>query len=97
MIVELVHFKLAQGVDEVAFLAEAEKVQKEFLEKQPGFKSREIFKGEGEWVDIVHWENEENANKAAESFESNPECSPFIKMVDPESVKSTHFTQVKSY
>lgn len=97
MIIELVHFRLAQDVDEASFLAEAEKVQKEFLEKQPGFKSREIFKGESEWVDIVHWEREEDANKAAENFESNPECSPFIKMVDPESVKSTHLEQVKSY
>jgi hypothetical protein len=97
MIIELVHFKLADGVEDASFLAEAEKVQKEFLEKQPGFKSREIFKGEGEWVDIVHWETEENANSAAKNFESNPECSTFIEMVDAASVKSSHLEQVRSF
>ena len=41
----------------------AEKVEREFLAKQPGYIRRELLKGDGNhWADLVYWKNRENSS-----------------------------------
>lgn len=97
-IVEIAQFKLAAGVSEKDFLQEAEAVQKNFLEKQSGYIDRELLKDkDGQWVDILHWNSMEEAQKAAELMMGNPTTQGFMQKIDPSSVKMLHLTQIKSW
>lgn len=97
-IVEIAQFKLAVGVSDEDFLHEAEIVQKNFLEKQSGYINRELLKDkDGQWVDILHWNSMEEAQKAAEVMMSDPATQGFMQKIDPPSVKMLHLEQVKKY
>src|SRR3989338_4376815 len=97
VIVEIAQFKLAAGVSEKDFLREAEAVQKNFLEKQSGYIDRELLKDkDGGWVDILHWNSMEEAQKAAEVMMSDPRTQGFMQKIDPSSVKMMHLLQVKA-
>lgn len=98
LIVEIAQFKLVAGVSEEDFLQEAEAAQKNFLEKQSGYIDRELLKGkDGQWVDILHWNSMEEAQKAAEVMMSDPATQGFMQKIDPSSVKMLHLEQVKSW
>ena len=95
-IVEIAQFKLASGVTDEEFTKEAEAVQKNFLEKQSGYIDRELLKDkEGQWVDILHWNSMEEAQKAAEVMMKNPATQGFMQKIDPSSVKMLHLEQVE--
>ncbi len=97
-IVEIAQFRLATGVNDKDFLQEAEVVQKNFLEKQGGYIDRELLKDkDGQWVDILHWNSMEEAQKAAEVMMSDPATQSFMQKIDPSSVKMLHLEQVKKY
>ncbi len=99
MIIEIAQFRLTAGVSEEAFLQDAENVQKGFLEKQAGYAgTRQLLKGkEGEWVDIVHWESLEDAQKAQEAAMGSKTCMPMFSKIDPNSIKMLHLEQVISW
>ena len=98
LIVEIAQFKLAAGVSEKDFLREAEAVQKNFLEKQSGYIDRELLKDkDGQWVDILHWNSMEEAQKAAEVMMSDPGAQGFMQKIDPSSVKMLHLELIKKY
>ncbi|MBI5358293.1 hypothetical protein HZB69_01535 [Candidatus Amesbacteria bacterium] len=98
LIVEIAQFKLAAGVSEEEFLKEAEAVQENFLEKQSGYIDRELLKDkDSQWVDILHWNSMEEAQKAAEVMMSDPATQGFMQKIDPSSVKMLHLTQIKSW
>ena len=96
VIVEIAQFKLATGVREEDFLQEAEAVQKNFLEQQSGYIDRELLKDkDGQWVDILHWNSMEEAQKAAEVMMSDPATQGFMQKIDPSSVKILHLEQIR--
>jgi hypothetical protein len=98
LIVEVAQFKLAAGVNEEDFLREAETVQKNFLEKQSGYVDRELLKDkDGQWVDVLHWNSMEEAQKAAEVMMSDSAAQGFMQKVDPSSVKMLHLEQVRNW
>ena len=98
LIVEVAQFKLATGVREEDFLREVEAVQKNFLEKQNGYINRELLKDkDGQWVDILHWNSMEEAQKAAEVMMGDPATQGFMQKIDPSSVKMLHLEVVKKY
>ncbi len=98
VIVEIAQFKLVAGVSEKDFLQEAEVVQNNFLEKQSGYIDRELLKDkDGQWVDILHWNSMEEAQKAAEVMISDPATQDFMQKIDPSSVKMLHLEIVKKY
>ncbi len=96
MIVEIAQFKLTEGVHEEDFLQEAEAVQKNFLEKQKGYVDRELLKNQdGQWVDILHWNSMEEAQKAAQVMMQDPATQGFIQKIDPSSIKMLHLEQAR--
>lgn len=98
LIVEIAQFKLAKGVEEQGFLREADAVQKNFLKKQSGFIERELLKsGDGLWIDILHWNTMEEAQRASEAMLKDPACAEFIKKIDPASITMLHVKQVRTY
>lgn len=98
IVIEMAQFRLNEHVSEQTFLAEAEKVQRAFLEKQKGYLDRELLKGEDEqWIDLLHWESMEEALAAAEAIWHEPSCQEFIQMLLPQSVHVSHLTRQKSW
>ena len=99
MIIEITQFKLVDGVTEESFLQDTTNEQKGFLEKQAGYAgTRQLLKGDGgEWVDIVHWESLENAQKAQEAAMRSETCMPMFQKIDPSSIKMLHLEQIKSW
>ena len=89
IIVEIVQFKLTEGVSEEAFIQDAENVQKNFLEKQLGYAgSRQLLKGkDGEGTDIVYWESLEHAENAQKAAMESLTCMPMFQKINPESIK----------
>lgn len=95
LIVEIAQFKLASGVTDKEFIKEAEAVQMDFLEKQHGYIDRELLKDKnGLWVDILHWNSMEEAQRAAEVMMKEPTTQGFMQKIDPSTVKMLHLEQV---
>ncbi len=89
-ILELVTFKLAEGISEQAFLAENEHLN-QWVKKQPGFEYRALAQAEdGSWTDTVFWQDMEKAAAAQQSFGEEPSLQGMMKVIDMESVKVDH-------
>ena len=78
--IELVRFRLQQGKTSADWLKANEKIN-EFMKAQPGFRFRSLSEtDDGEWLDLVYWENLEAANAASEKFgaEMMSVCEPLV-------------------
>ena len=94
----MAQFKMKVGVSEDEVLAASQEAQDGFLAKQKGYVSRELLKSsEGEWVDIVHWETMEDAQKAMQDFMGHSSTKKFGEVIDPSSIKMLHLEVVKRY
>ena len=92
MVIEIATFRLAADFDESTFLEADQRVQLEFMHRQPGFMRRTTARGSGgEWLVVVLWGSPSDAVAAAEAAESHPAVTAFASMVDG----STHV--VKRY
>lgn len=95
--IELVQFRLRDGVDEGTFLAAVADTQVA-ISRLPGFLSRELLKGDdGLWVDLVHWCSAAEAHAAAEAFSTMPEVSAFASMIDETAMTMLHLGQVRRF
>ena len=103
LVVEWAPFRLANGVTEDALLSASEVLQRDFLARQPGFVSRELLRGPaGQWVDLVHWENEAAANAVFAAVGDSPVCHEYFKLMDmPEGIDPAaavlHLHRVRTY
>ena len=95
MVVAISLFKLKTYADEPTFLETADRLLKEFLEQQRGFQNRLLLRGrDNQWADIVHWENQADADNAIERANSHPVYELYIQMMDEESVNLMHFEPI---
>lgn len=93
--VEVITFKLKDGVDESKFLQENEVVAKDYTPKQPGYVSRELGKGDdGEWVVVVHWTDSASAEASMEKFPNDPTAQEFISMMDMDTFRMVRYEVV---
>ena len=90
-VLELVVYKLNEGVSREAFLGTNEAVSS-WISRQPGFVSRElVHDAEGDrWVDVIWWETLEHAQAASELAMTSPSCSPMFALIDMESALMLH-------
>lgn len=102
-IVELAPFILKNGITEVSLLEASETLQKEFLVKQTGFIKRELVKKHiDEYIDIVYWDSQENADKASQNAMNSPICLSYFHLMkevdqnDPNASVS-HFVIINEY
>ena len=83
MLLETTTFRLADGVDEAAFLAADEERQAE-LSPRRGFVRRTTARGEaGEWLVLAMWSSAAEADAA-------PPAVP-VDLVDPDSVRTGRY------
>lgn len=86
--IELVRFRLQQGKTAADWLQANEKIN-EFMKAQPGFRFRSLSEtDDGEWWDLVYWENLAAAEAAGQKF--GAEMLPFCaSLIAPSSVTIT--------
>jgi hypothetical protein len=86
VVVEWAPFRLVEGVSERDLLAASETLQREFLARQRGFVRRELLRAaDGQWSDLVHWEDERAAHDVFDAAMASPVCADYFKlMVMPE-------------
>lgn len=80
--IELVRFRLQAGKTSADWLKANEKIN-DWIKVQPGFRFRSLSEtDDGEWIDMVYWENLESAKTAGAKFgdEMGANCEPLIDM-----------------
>ena len=94
-VLELVVFKLNEGVSREQFLATNDRVSA-WAREQPGFISREMsYDAEDDrWIDVVWWASLEDAQTAAEHALSSESCLPMFSLIDTESTVMIHAAPV---
>jgi heme-degrading monooxygenase HmoA len=82
-VIEIVTFKLKPGVSVAEFKPIDKAVEREHVAKQPGFVSRESASGaDGEWLVIVHWQSEKDAEASMASFSKAPAAAQFMSKIE---------------
>jgi len=94
-VLELVVFKLREGVGRDQFLGTVDPVS-DWIGGQPGFVSRELsYDAEGDrWIDVVWWRTMGDAHAAAELAMSSESCAPMFALIDMESTLMVHADRV---
>ena len=90
-ILEVVLFK-AKAETNANALKKAAKAVNQFLGEQPGYQGRDLAVSEdGQWADIVRWDNMENAHAAQEAAMQSETCLPYFGMIDETTMQMHHF------
>ena len=100
-VIELVLFKLKEGVSEEQFLKASDEVNTSFLSLQKGYINRKLAKNEDAWMDIVLWETMDDAMNAAKLVinftDDNSTAKLFFESIEQSSCEIKHLNVVKSY
>lgn len=89
-IIEIVQFRLANGVDRDQFIAAAENTMPTLC-TMDGFIGRILSEGEdGSWTDHVRWTDAEAAQAAMSASSANEVLLPFIMAIDPDTMSLTY-------
>lgn len=89
-IIEIVQFRLADGVDRSEFISAAANTMPELC-TMDGFIGRVLSEGEdGSWTDHVKWTNAAAAEAAMAASMENEALLPFIMSVDPDTMALTY-------
>ena len=90
-VVELVVFKLGDGVSREEFLGTVDAVSV-WISRQPGFISRELSYDAdgGRWIEVVWWRSMRDAQAAAELALSSESCAPMFALIDMPSTLMLH-------
>ena len=92
-VIEVVTFKLKQGVTADEFRPLDKAVELQHVAKQPGFISRESAAGDdGEWLVIVHWRSVKDAEASMASFSSAPATKQFMSKIDANTMAMKRYT-----
>ncbi len=79
---EILTFRLAADVDEVAFRSIDERVQVEFAYQQPGFVRRTLGRhDDGRWLVLTIWTDPASADAAQQAFEADDVGQEFAALL----------------
>ena len=93
--VETIRFKLREGVEHADFLRRNHTVETEYMERRPGFKSRQTaVSDDGEYLVQVQWATVEDADATISAFFGAPETQDFLAAVDVSTVASGRYQLV---
>lgn len=85
IIVEWAPFVKAKGITDQQLIVAADRVNLEFLTRQPGFIKRELIKkSEMEYADVIHWNTKKEAVAAGEKVFNCGGCNEYFKLMDME-------------
>ena len=89
---EIVTFKIKDGVKVPDFLEASAELEEGFAKKQEGFIDRTFARSEGnDWVDVIRWKTMADAEAASKAAMQSPVCAPMFGMIDEPSVRMMHF------
>lgn len=95
--VETIRFKLRAGTRDEDFLKHNHKVHHEYMALRPGFQARETSRSDdGEYLVVVHWASEQDAEATINAFFGAPETQDFLAAVDVSTVVSSRYELVES-
>lgn len=88
--IELVTFRVKSGIMPDQVRAAAQRVSIA-LAKMPGFCDRQLgLSPDGEWADIVVWQDLATAQRAAQTVPELAECQAFFSLIDDSTVRMNH-------
>ncbi|MGY9047431.1 hypothetical protein P775_02880 [Puniceibacterium antarcticum] len=91
--IEIVTFRLAEGVTEEAFIAETKTMEREFLGKLQGFIDRDTGKSaDGGWIVVLHWASAEDAQASMNKFVDAPGTKAFTACLDMSTFQMVRYT-----
>jgi hypothetical protein len=91
-VIEVVTLKLKTGVTAAQFDTVDQEVRTKYVEKRPGFLSRESAPGaDHNWLAIVHWRSLADADASMKSFSTAPASAEFMSMIVPDSMVMTRY------
>jgi hypothetical protein len=81
--IEFAPFRAKAGVDESTMLALSNRLEGEFLVRQPGYIRRELLKAEdGTFVDLVWWESPAAAEAAMGKVAESEVCAAYFAAME---------------
>ena len=87
MFVELVFFRSKTDATTEAVLDSARKIQELAMSMSSSFKIELLRTDEGEWVEIVHWDSQEEAQRVEQAMMSNPEAQQTMAVMQENSIR----------
>jgi len=97
-VIDLVSFKLKEGVSEEEFLLASEELNVSFLSLQKGYIFRKLLKKEDTWTDLVLWETIDDANAMRASEEIHHNTLSYFDYIEENSCEFIQdLAVVKSY
>lgn len=96
--IEIVTFRLKEGTDVAAFIAETVSMEREFLGKLKGFMNRDTgMSDNGDVVVVLHWESPEDAQASINKFVDAEETKAFTSMIDMATFIMKRYTLADHY
>ena len=87
MFVELVFFRSKVDTTIEAVLDSARKIQDLAIVMSSSFKIELLRTDDGEWVEIVHWDSQEEAQRVEQAMMSNPEAQQAMAVMQENSIR----------
>ena len=89
-VLEIVTFKLANGVNEADFVKTHDAFQA-YLDSMPGLLYRSLAKqaDSDTYVDVVYWASLADAERVQQAFATEPRCQALMTVIDADSVVMT--------
>lgn len=98
-ITEIVTMQTIEGVTRDEFIAIVDGLEINYHSKQPGFIDCELIYDEPKntWLMIMHWESKGQLQASSQKMFKDSAAEPFVKSLNPKSVKMTITPQIKSW
>src|SRR5262245_39561235 len=97
-VIQIAEMRARSGVGDDELIAASLEAQQGFFAVQRGFAGRELLKSaDGVWLDIMCWENAEDADAARQLFRGRASTRRFGSLLDPTTFKMIDYHSVRRY
>lgn len=94
--INVLTFRLRDGVDEADFIAADARLQVEFANLQPGMLRRTTARGDdGEWGVFTIWASKEAAEAVAASSADNEVVAAFLSLIDRDTLVARQYVELE--
>ncbi len=102
VVVEMAPFQLKSGATEDQLQVASAQLQEDFLSQQKGYLHRDLLKkSDREFIDIVHWASQADAEAAMKAAMQSPVCAGYFQLMEEPFEDSdggvSHFSLFSSY
>ena len=96
---DIIHYQLAEGVDQQHLLKVAGDIIESWMNKQVGFIKWEIHKNvnDNSYTDIVYWESESDAKNSEKEMMNIPNAGDWFACYKEASISSQNLQHVDSF